>query len=351
MADSVVSLKLGGARGRSRSVGLVAGLLLIGAAALWWTLAIDIPPDMVAVRQVYLGPNKGVQVEPLYGPGLRLVIPGYERLHLFPRDLQTLDFNDEEADFSAAVLGSDYQWAPSIRIQTSEGYQVTVDVTVLYRVEDPALVLSKVGAGRLFESQVVQRRADKILRQTLGALNAENFYSDSVRIAKVEEARALLEADVAPWGIRVWGVLLREYTYDDRYQQAIEGRKIQDQTVFKNQAESLSAVREAEKNRVLAEGQATIDVAEESGRADVRRINAEADLLFRSRVAEGNLLVALAEAEGTRLENDALKIVGAGNLVGLQMADVLKGVQVVVVPTTGPKAVNPLNLDQLVDGF
>jgi regulator of protease activity HflC (stomatin/prohibitin superfamily) len=327
------------------------GVMGVGLAGLWWSFAQHVPADMVAVRQVYLGSGKGIQEEPLYGPGLHLVIPGYERLHTFPRDLQTLDFNDSESEAAKKRFGDDYRWAPSIRIQTSEGYQVNVDVTVLYRVSDPYEVLRQVGPGRRFEDQVIQRRADKILRQVLGGLNAEDFYSDDVRTVKVEEARQALQADVDPLGMQIWSVLLREYNYDDRYQAAIEARKIQDQRVFKNQAESLAAGRAAERDRVLAEGQANISVEAERGRADARRISAEADLYYRQRIAEGDLAVALAEAKGTELENAALQAVGAGNLVGLEMAKAMEGTQVIVLSTTGREGVNPLALDELVEGF
>lgn len=333
---------------------LAWGLLpvgLAGLAAAWFALAQPVAADEFGVRQIYLGPNKGVQKDEVYGPGLHLVIPGYERLHVFPHDIQTLDFNESERGFARERLGTDYHWAPSIRIQTSEGYQVTVDVTVLYRIEDPYTVLTRVGAGRLFETQVMERRADRILRQVLGALDAEDFYNDQVRIEKTRMAKEALEADVAEWGIVVVDVLLREYTYDERYQGAIEDRKIQDQRVFRNQAESVKATREAEKNRVLAEGEANVAVEAERGRAEVRKIAAEADLYFRQRIAEGDKLVALAEAQGTKLENQALQAVGAANLVGLEMAEALDGVEVIMVPTTGDEAMNPLDLDRLIRGF
>ncbi len=335
-------------RGRRGPVAILA-MLTVAAGAFWWNFAQPVPADMVAVRQVYVGPGAGIQSELLYGPGLHLVVPGYERFHLFPRDIQTMDFNDSER--AAQADSPDYHWAPSIRIQTSEGYQVSVDITVLYRVVDPYKVLTEVGPGRAFETQVVQRRADKILRQVLGALNAEEFYDDRLRVAKVEAARAALEVDLSAWGIQVWGVLIREYTYDQRYQAAIEGRKIQDQRVFKNQAESLAATRGAERDRVVAEGRARIDVEGERGRAEVRKIDASADLYYRQKVAEGDLLVALAEARGTELENEALRAVGSANLVGLEMAAALEGTQVIVLSTTGPSGVNPLALDKLVGGF
>ncbi|MCB9692997.1 MAG: SPFH domain-containing protein [Alphaproteobacteria bacterium] len=324
---------------------VVAGL---GAMFVLGSTTVTVEPDEFAVRQVYLGPNKGVQ-QGLYGPGTHIVVPGYEKMHVFPRDIQILELN--HAETVQSHLHGDRRVEPAIKIQTSEGYQVTVDVSVMYRVVDPYTIVTKVGAGRIYESTVVHRRADKILRQTLGQLNAEDFYSDVIRMEKAEEARALLVEDLAQWGIQVWGVLLRDYNYDDRYQQAIEDRKIQDQKVFKNQAEAVAASREAEKNRVLAEGQATIDVELERGRAEVRKIKADADLYYRQRIAEGDKLVALAEAEGTRLENDALQQVGASNLVGLEMAKALDGTEIIVVSTTGPGAVNPLDLEALLEGW
>ena len=222
---------------------------------------------------------------------------------------------------------------------------------MLYRVVDPYAVVTKVGAGRIYETKVVARRADKILRQTLGRLDAEDFYNDKTRIEMGEQTRQELAADVEEWGIQIWGVLVRDYVYDQRYQDAIEQRKIQDQTVFKNQAEAVAATRRAEKNRVLAEGQARIDVESERGLAEVRKITAEADAYFRTRVAEGDLLVALAEAEGTRLENQALQQAGASNIVGLEMAEALEGTEVIVVSTTGQGAVNPLDLNSLLKGW
>ncbi len=351
MAERPV-ISLNATRRRLRWGPLVAGLLVfVGLAAFWWTFAQRVGVDQIAVRQVYFGPGKGVQAEALHGPGLHLVVPGIERLHLFPRDLQALHFNDQAEAGAGSGYYADENTSRSIRIQTSEGYQVTVDVSVLYRIVDPYTLLTKVGEGRLFETQVVQRLSDKILREQLGSLNAEEFYNDDVRMAEVEAAREQLTNECAPWGIQVVNVLLREYVYDKRYQEAIEGRKIQDQRVFKNQAESVAAIRAAERDRVIAEGKARIEVERERGRAEVSGIAAEADLYARQKVAEGGLLVALAEARGTELQNRALQAGGAQAVVGLEMAKALDGTEVIVISTTGPGAMNPLDLDSILGGF
>ncbi len=321
-------------------LGVLVVLLILSS-----TFTLYVKPWEFAVRQVLVGPGQGIE-EAVYGPGLHVVVPGYERFHVFPRNLQVLEFNDETLQASAEA-----SYAPSINIQTSEGYRVVVDVTVAYRIVDPYKVLTQVGPGTLYESSLVRPRADPVLRQKLGELDAEQFYEGSLRRQKALEARDLLSKELEPSGIQVWTVMVRHYKYDERYQEAIEQRKIQDQTVFKNRAEAVAAIEEAEKNRVLAEGNAIVDVEKERGAAEVSNIAADSDLYARKRIAEGDLLVELARAEAKRLENDALSAAGASNVVGLKMAEAIENTQVIIVPTDGASGVNPLDLDRLIQGW
>ena len=111
------------------------------------------------------------------------------------------------------------------------------------------------------------------------------------------------------------------------------------------------AIANAEKDRIVAVGEAAMKVELSRGDAEKRKIQAEADLYSRKQHAAGELQVKLAEAEGTRLENEALRGVGSENLVGLKMADVLKGTRVIVVPTDGPNGINPLDLKSALQRF
>ena len=325
--------------------GVLTLFVVLGLTIIFSSFTVTVGPSQLAVRQVYLGPNKGIQ-DQVFGAGLHFVVPGYERLHLFPRDMQLLEFNDSKVSASESS-----RLQPSIRIQTSEGYQVTVDVTIAYRIVDPLAVIQSVGPGVLYETSLMVPRSDKVLRQKLGEMNSEDFYQGQTRRLKAEEARKLLRSDVDESGIQVWSVLVRHYKYDNRYQEAIEQRKLQDQTVFKNRAEAVAASREAEKNRVLAEGQALVEVEREGGRAELKRIAADADLYFREQIAAADLEVALAIAEGTRLTNNALRVSGADNMVALEMAEVMNSTQVIVIPTDGSDGVNPIDLDTLIRGW
>ena len=329
---------------RVRALWVVAGtwlaLQILGA-----TCTTYVPPNAIAIRQVYFGSGAGIKPA-LYGPGLHFILAGVERLHMFPHDLQVLNLSDSPSEVS-----TNFRAAPSIKIQTSDGYNVQLDVTLLYRLQDPYRVFVEAGPGRAFEDRLVIPRADRILRKTLGELNSEEFYQGPRRIEKGHAAHDQLATELAPYGIVVDAVLVRRYVYDSRYQQLIEGRKIKDQTVFLRQAEAKAAIEQRKRDTIVAEGKANQEIELARGRAEVEKLRAQADVYERKRAAEGKLLVELADAKGTQLENTALQGAGSENLVGLKMADALRGTRVIVVPTDGKDATNPLDLGEMLRKF
>ena len=87
-------------------------------------------------------------------------------------------------------------------------------------------------------------------------------------------------------------------------------------------------------------------VALEKGIAYRVTRKAEQELYVRRKHAYADLLIKKAEAQRTKLKNRALKGAGSENLVGLEMAKVLDGVEVIVLPSDGAHGVNPLNLEK-----
>jgi len=305
-----------------------------------------VQPGQVGVKQRVLGSGQGVQTE-IYEPGIHWITPGAERMHLFPATLQMLEMSD-----STQVSGLlSVRTVPALKIQTSAGSIVSVDATVLYRIEDAYKVMTQIGPGRLYEDSAVILFAQQQLRRMLGELDAEDFYRGDKRERAVSEAQRVLTDELLPKGIRVTHVLVRQYRYDTRYQQAIEQRKIQDQTVFKNQAEALAAQAEAEKNKIIAEGSAAVEVELARGSAEVQKLSSEAELYRRTKDAEGQLQVKLAKAQGIDLDNKALRGIGSENMVGLRMAETLRGIDVIVLPSDGESGTNPLDLNQVLKRF
>ena len=339
--------RVGVPQGKKARVLWVLGASLVVVLFGYNSCTTYVKPGEAGVKQIKFGLGKGIDPH-VYGTGLHYVGVG-ETMHRFPLRLQVLELSNSRNEASEDLEG--HRVAPGVNIQTSEGYTVQVDLTVLYRISDPLKVMQTIGPGRLFEDSAVIPRAQQDLRRALGELDAEDFYRGDKRVAKAHAAQKAVEAELRDKGIEVLQILIRRYTYDQRYQQAIEQRKIQDQTVYKNEAEAKSATAAAAKNKIIAEGAAAVQVELTRGEAEVKKLEAEADLYRRKRAADGDLLVKLAEAQGTEMENQALRGLGSENMVGLRMAEALKGTKVIVLPTDGEGGMNPLDLKTLLKRF
>ncbi|BBO79096.1 hypothetical protein DSCW_65130 [Desulfosarcina widdelii] len=321
---------------------VIAAAVLVFAYNL---LFVYVKPNEFGIKVVRLGINRGVQQE-VYTAGLNLVVPGMQQMYRLPRDVQVLELTDYPK--TAADQARKERVA---HIQTSDGFFVDVDVSILYRIEDPYLVFTKIGPGSLFEDNGIIPKAEPALKETLGKLTTEDFYNSFMRVDKAREARDRLNEELNPKGIRVEHVLVRYFRYSPEIQKNIEEKKLKDQLVFTNQAAARAAREEAQLKKIVQEGRVVVDVEMEQGRAYVTRKIAEKDLYVRAKKAEADLLVKLAEAEKVRLKNDALKGVGSERMVGLKMADVYKGLDLIVLPSDGSSGVNPLDLDNALKLF
>ena len=304
-----------------------------------------VEPNEYGIKQVKLGVHRGIHEE-IYGPGLHFIIPMMQKMHYLPKDIQVLELTNY------AQTASDYaRREKAAHIQTSDGFFVDVDVSILYHIADPYKVFTKIGPGNLFEDNGIIPKAEPSLKETLGELTTEEFYNSPLRAAKAEAARDKLNGELKEKGIVVDHVLVRYFKYSDEIQKNIEEKKLKDQLVFKNQAEARAAVEEAKLKKIEQEGIVNVSVEMEKGQAYVTRKNAEKDLYYRKKTAEADLLAKLADAEKVRLKNEALKGKGAERMVGLKMADVYKGLDIIVLPSDGPSGVNPLHLDNALNLF
>jgi regulator of protease activity HflC (stomatin/prohibitin superfamily) len=228
---------------------------------------------------------------------------------------------------------------------------VDVDVSIIYRVNDPYKVFTDIGPGRLFEDNGIIPKTEPALKNNLGKLTTEEFFNSPMRVEKALAAKQELNEELKEKGIVVEHVLVRYFHYSDEIQKNIEEKKLKDQLVFKNQAEARAAIEGAKLTKIEQEGKVLVAVELEKGKAYVTRKQAEKDLYYRKKMAEADLLVKLAEAEQIRLKNEALQGKGAERMVGLKMAEVYKGIDVVILPSDGPSGVNPLDLNNALELF
>jgi len=319
-------------------------VIFIGILFLYSWLLVYVGPTEFGIKEVRFGIKRGIQ-EKVYDTGLHLVLP-WSKMHRFPKDVQVLEMNSFES--GAASIYDDVMSLKSAHIQTSDGFFVDVDVSILFRIQDPYLVMTKIGPAKLFWDNGIIPKAVPILKQTLGQLNTEEFYKSPIRVEKDLEALALLNTDLKPKGLLIEQVLVRYFHYQKDVQAIFEDRKLKDQMVLTNKARTTAANMAAEVSKIVAEGEALVKIKEREASAYEMTKTAEMENYKRIKEAEADLLVKLAEARQTDLITTALEGKGSDQMVGLEMAEVLKGIDTFIISSD---KTNPLNLIETMTQF
>jgi regulator of protease activity HflC (stomatin/prohibitin superfamily) len=286
----------------------------------------------------------GISTEVISGGHWVFTGPGVT-IHRFPLSLQALEMTQGSRE--ASVGSEDVRRTAAIEVDTSDGSKVRVDITVLYRIIDPYAVMTRIGPNRMFEDSAVIPKAVLALKENLGKLLAEDFYHESRRVEHCIAARDQMNVLLKDVGVAVDHVLVRQYYYEQAYQQQIESRKVQDQLVFTNRSLAEASKEDAARRRIEAEGEAASAVERKRGEAEIVKIRAEADLYRKKKESEGDMLVKVGEAKGTQLVNQAYASSGSDNLVALEMAKVLDGINVIVISDT-KNGLNPLDVEQMM---
>ncbi|MBI1318138.1 MAG: SPFH domain-containing protein [Candidatus Hydrogenedens sp.] len=340
--------RIGGRAAGCVTILLVAGIITL---VLYFTFLEYVGPNEYGIKEVQIPVfgQSGIQ-EDVYQAGYALVIPFAQIMHTLPRHTQVVELTEVDERESESLAENVFHDRPA-KIQTSDGFYVDVDVSIIYRIDDAYKAFKEFGPGDGFLHKGILPKAEPILKQALGELTTEEFYNAPLRVEKAELANELLNNELNPKGIRVDHVLIRYFKYSDRIQENIEAKKLQDQLVFTNQSKQRAAEEQQKLSRIEAEGAMMVQVTEEEGKAYKTEKDAEKDLYVRSRKAEADLLLQLAEAESTRLRNEAMQQLGSDRYVAMEMAEVMKGLEFIVVPTGGADSMNPLNLDGLLKTF
>ena len=321
--------------------GLLLALILVGVGYTFGTI---VPPGFIGVRQLDfdlffgLGPKPGFSDHGLK-PGYHWMIPYYSRIHLVPQTVQLLNLHRDSsaADFT------------DLLIRTTDASSVDVDVTVLTRFYPdsgtdgkivhggPAELLKNFGVDPGPWRKAVRDEVSNKLLVELSSLAAQEFYNPEKREQRLAVAQAAAATALARYGIKLEAILLRRYTYrDDKIDQAIFEKNIQEQEERLNEAATKLASAKAKLEGEAAQGDARIQTLLVSGENQVNILRSEANLYENQKRAEGDLLVAKAKAEVDKLKSAALAQRGADIFVARSMAPMLAALRGGVVSDIDP---------------
>jgi regulator of protease activity HflC (stomatin/prohibitin superfamily) len=280
----------------------------------------------------------GIRVGKLFGAD-RIVPPGTTVLYspvlhdwyLYDTKTQTLEMRVDPSSRRAADPGEDLEF------KTRDGNDISVDVTVLYHVDaDRAPVLLRQVAASMEEVKflVVRPLARSLPRDALNELSSEEFYDSDLRAAKEALALESLSRSLAPFGITCERVVLGNYRFHQKYQDAIDAKKVADQAVNKNRSAAEAAVKEWERELEKTRGEVGQRIAAERGKTQQLRL--EADAYHEAKRLEADALLAerTASAEGIQKLRDAMSGPGGRTMVKLRVAEALKAKKIVQFPTS-----------------
>lgn len=309
-----------------------------------------IHPDEFAVKQVdvpvplFTG-SAGIHSN-IYDTGVQWRLPGCEKFLVFPKSIRAVTLH------AKGKLNEDQErfvrYEEAAHIQTSDGFFINLDVSILYRVIDPYKVVREFGAGVIYEQNGIVFQAEPTFKATMGTMHPEDFFDATKRVAKQNEARDRFNEFLEPRGLKVEHVLIRYPQYHEAVQARIEARNIQEQTKQKNIEEAKLAQANASLKEVEKQGEANLSIKLMEGSNYVTRLSAQMDAYRRKKVSEANRVIAVAEAEKQRMINEAYQGAGSDKLIGLEWAKVLSGLDTIILESGGPNGFNPLNVNTLM---
>ncbi len=289
------------------------------------------------------GTEVGIVFNKVLGGDGEVVLPGTTSAVIpFVHDFYVFDTKTQKLEM---MLQRDRN--EELEFKTRDGNDIGVDVTVLYRIDQPkaATVLRRVAADMEEVKNVLVRPLSRsIPRDALNELSSEEFYDSDLRAAKEELAHKTLAAALEPLGIVVERVVLGNYRFHKQYQDAIDAKKVADQTVNKNRSAAEAGIKEWERNLETTKGEVGQTVAAEKGKA--QQVVLQTDAYYEAKKLEADAILAekTARAKGIAKLKGAMAGAGGRTMVKLKIAEALKGKRIVLYPT-GDGAMNVQKTD------
>ncbi|MBI2482747.1 prohibitin family protein [Candidatus Uhrbacteria bacterium] len=142
----------------------------------------------------------------------------------------------------------------AITVLTKEGLDVTLDLTVLYRLQEAQASDVFKAFGPQYRDRIIRPVIRSAIRQVVAEFEAKDIYSEK-REEVGQKLRTLIARDLEPRGIVLEEVLLRDVELPERLMKSIQEKLASEQEAQRYNFLLDQARKEAERKRIEAEGQ------------------------------------------------------------------------------------------------
>jgi regulator of protease activity HflC (stomatin/prohibitin superfamily) len=299
----------------------------------------------VRTKKIAFWGKKGVE-EKVYEPGSTyFFLPFINDWNTFDTKLQNLEFTHDERR-------GDRTTRDDLVFKTIDGNDISLDMTIAYKI-DPSrayFILQNVAKNdNDLKEKIVRTIARSKPRDIFGELKTEEFYDAKRREAQSQKVKDALQEILAPMGIIVENVYTNDYRFNDKYQQAIEDKKIADQMVEKNKSAQHATEEEYKQKLEDAKGEVNKMVADVNGEFQMAKIEADAYFEKQQFIAEAIKAEGIAEAQGITEMNKAMASAGGEAMVKLKIAEAIQGKKIILLPVSeGGMNLKTTNINELI---
>ncbi len=317
---------------------------------------VRIPAGTVGVRAVKWG--GGIE-ERDFGCGLELGIPGLHEWYLLEAGSLALSF--------AAKPSQPGDRGP-LEIRTRDNNSVKIEATIAYRIRaGEAHMLVREGLEKDFKRRA-RSTVEDALRAELGNLTSEDWFDTDRRLAELARIEPLIDDAFGEFHLDLLSLQIHSSTFPAAFEEKLQEKQVYAQTAKLSAAKRLVEDAGAEAGRIIKETEAAekkalaeadkrlqeeksasllavTTITARASRYD-RETRAQADLRYERLVAEGQLALDQASAEGERLRLAALAGDGGELYLAREAARNLR-IDRVELDATDPRVPLLLDLDEL----
>jgi len=322
--------------------------------------AVVVPDGRVGVQVAKTGDPKPV-TQLLAKPGQRgireeTLSPGLYYINPFQYEVVVFDTRQQRYEMTFQEGLGDTQISDSIKFLSDDGFEIQIDLTVLYQVypENAPFVVATVGRDVKDVRDKIIRPSARSFARIIGSMNkGEEFVHGSTREAFQNNLHMALEEKCLASRVQVNQTLIRHFEVPKELREPITRKVIaaklelqyiqQQKTQMANaelarqtelvnfQAKKVKAETSKMEATINAEQQRDVEETlvdkkkyEAQGDAEKIKIDADAKLYAAMKDAEGTLARKTAEAEGQRKMVDAWAGEGARFIVAKELAERLQ---------------------------
>jgi regulator of protease activity HflC (stomatin/prohibitin superfamily) len=238
------------------SVRILGPMLIPISFTLFAMSLIFIPPQEVGVVISLLSPG-GIRPQPVRA-GLHWIVPILEWKETYPIYWQTYTMSGIAPSIGNPRGGTSAEGPEdSIRARTSDGQEVHLDTSIIFRVDEQQVV-----------TDLVSPLIRGVVRSQVSQFTAREVNSSARRDLETTLDRQLRE-QLGEKGLLVDQFLLRDITFSDEFVAAIESKQV-------SVEQREQANYEAERKRILAQGDADAAITRANGQAESLKLIADA---------------------------------------------------------------------------